>query len=159
MSDASMGDDVYQPDAAQDQQDDEGVLDPADTLVDRGVAEALDEGYSPPERPLGVEHYGVTADEQQRGESLDQRLAEEVPDQNAAVEYGDPDGVPEPETAEGADGGLQDQEEDPRSGRLIAPGEGVHEEHDGMVGADAGIDGSAASAEEAAMHITDGPTE
>ena len=51
MTDAAMGDDVP-PDAAEDEQDDTGVLDPQDTLLDRGVDQALDEGYSPPERPL-----------------------------------------------------------------------------------------------------------
>ena len=158
MSDASMGDDVYQPDAAEDEQDDVGILEPADTLVHRGVDEALDEGYSPPERPMGVEHYGVTADEQRRGESLDQRLAEEVPDENTAVGYGGTGGATEPEAAEGAEGEAQNQKEDPRSSRLLSPGEGTHEEHGGMVGTDAGIDGSAASAEEAAMHTTDDPT-
>jgi hypothetical protein len=159
MSDETMGDDVYQPAPGEgDQQDDEGMLDPEDTLLDRGVDQALDEGFSPPERPLGVEHYGITADEQQRGESLDQRLAEEVPDPTARVDEDadvdadgsddDPDNTPE---------AAYDELADPRSGRLIAPGEGSHEEHEGMIGTDAGIDGSAASAEEAAVHVIDDP--
>ncbi len=153
MSDeAGMGDDVYQPDPDEDQQDDAGMLDPEDTLLDRGVAEALDEGYSPPERPLGAEHYGITADEQQRGESLDQRLAEEVPDYPADQ---DDDDLGD---ASDTDGELRDEEVgDLRSGRLVAPGEGSHDEHGGMIASDVGIDGSAASAEEAAMHVTDGP--
>ncbi|MHA6764191.1 DUF5709 domain-containing protein [Streptacidiphilus sp. PAMC 29251] len=151
MSDETMGDDVYQPDPGADQIDDSGVLDPEDTLLDRGVDEALDEGYSPPERPLGAEHYGITADEQRRGESLDQRLAEEVPDNDP----GDGDDLGD---SSDTDGELRDGEVgDARSGRLVAPGEGAHDEHDGMVGSDVGIDGSAASAEEAAMHITDDP--
>ncbi len=32
------------------------------------------------ERPVGVEHFGTTAQEQLEGESLDERLSEEVPD-------------------------------------------------------------------------------
>lgn len=149
MSDESMGDDVYQPDPGADGVDDSGVLDPEDTLLDRGVDEALDEGYSPPERPLGVEHYGITADEQRRGESLDQRLAEEVPE----YDPGDDDDLGD---VSDTDGELRDGEVgDLRSGRLVAPGEGAHDEHDGMVGSDVGIDGSAASAEEAAMHTID----
>ena len=155
MSDETMGDDVYQPDPGEDTVDDSGVLDPEDTLLDRGVDEALDEGYSPPERPLGAEHYGITADEQHRGESLDQRLAEEVPDDSFDADEGD-DGLGD---TSDTDGELRDGEVGGnRSGRLVAPGEGAHDEHDGMVGSDVGIDGSAASAEEAAMHITDDPT-
>ncbi|QMU76720.1 hypothetical protein GXW83_14205 [Streptacidiphilus sp. PB12-B1b] len=140
--DDAWGDEVYQPDPTEEEQDDVGLLDPEDSLLDRGVDQALDEGYSPPERPRGVEHYGITADEQQRGESLDQRLAEEVPDDNQATEQDDDPGDD--------DGYVGDR----RSGRLLSPGEGAHEEHDGMVGTDVGIDGSAASAEEAAVHIT-----
>ncbi len=152
MSEGMMGDDVYQPDAGEDEQDDEGLLDPEDTLVDRGVDQALDEGYSPPERSLGVEHYGVTADEQQRGESLDQRLAEEVPDDSAEDVDEDDDASADVEDA------VRDGETgDARSGRLIAPGEGAHDQQDGLVGFDAGIDGAGASAEEAAVHITDDP--
>src|SRR6478752_4065312 len=74
-----MGDQVYQPDGSE-VQDDEGVLEPEDTLIDRGVDSALDEGYSPPERPLGAEHYGITAAEQRAGETLDQYLAAEEPE-------------------------------------------------------------------------------
>ncbi len=40
-----------------------------------------------------------------------------------------------------------------RAGRLVAPGEGSHDERDGMIASDKGIDGAAASAEEAAMHV------
>jgi hypothetical protein len=43
---------------------------------------------------------------------------------------------------------------DRRSGRLLSPGEGAHGEQDGLVGTDVGIDLSAASAEEAAVHLT-----
>ncbi len=43
-----------------------------------------------------------------------------------------------------------------RSGRLVAPNEGAHEdEESGLIATDVGIDGAAASAEEAAMHIVD----
>jgi hypothetical protein len=34
----------------------------------------------PTDRPLGVEKFGTTADEQLAGESLDQRLSEELPE-------------------------------------------------------------------------------
>jgi hypothetical protein len=150
MSEGTMGDDVYQPDPGEDQLDDSGQLDSEDTLLNRGVADSLDEGYSPPEHPLGAEHYGITADEQHRGESLDQRLAEEVPE----VPSGEDDGDDDLGDASDTDGELRDGEVGgSRSGRLVAPGEGAHDEHDGMVASDIGIDGSAASAEEAAMHL------
>ena len=43
-----------------------------------------------------------------------------------------------------------------RSGRLVAPDEGAHgDEESRLIATDVGIDGAAASAEEAAMHIVD----
>lgn len=71
------GDDVYQPDSS-DIQDDAGLLDAEDTLEDDGVEDPLDRGWSPPDRPWAVEHAGVTAAERHQGESLEQRLTEEV---------------------------------------------------------------------------------
>ncbi len=43
-------------------------------------APALDRGIEPTDRPLGAEKFGTTQAEAEQGESLDQRLAEEVPD-------------------------------------------------------------------------------
>ena len=143
------GDDVYQPDGSE-VQDDAGLLDAEDTLESDGVSNPLEGGWSPPERPWAVEHVGVTAAEGHDGETLDQRLAEEVPD--ITVPDGDgigdwPDGDGEP---------LDDEVGDARSGRLVAPDEGAHEdEENGLVATDVGIDGAAASAEEAAVHIVD----
>jgi len=49
-------------------------------------------------------------------------------------------------------------ESDARSGRLVAPDEGAHEDDESNVFArDVGQDGGAASAEEAAVHVTDEP--
>ncbi|MEU3983217.1 DUF5709 domain-containing protein [Streptomyces sp. NPDC026672] len=143
------GDDVYQPDASE-IQDDAGLLDGEDTLVDDGVDDPLDRGWSPPERPWAVEHTGVTAAERSRGETLDQRLAEELPDLVA------PDGD-DIGDCQGTDGEVLDNEVgDLRSGRLVAPDEGAHEdEESALVATDVGIDGAGASAEEAAMHIVD----
>ncbi|MFJ8637157.1 DUF5709 domain-containing protein [Streptomyces sp. NPDC093568] len=143
------GDDVYQPDAS-DQREDTGLLDGEDTLENDGVADPLDRGWSPPERPWAVEHAGVTAAERRQGESLDERLAEETPDLPAP----DGDGIGD---AEGTDGELLDNEVGAlRSGRLVAPDEGAHEDDESaLVATDVGIDGAAASAEEAAMHIVD----
>ncbi|MFJ4922784.1 DUF5709 domain-containing protein [Streptomyces sp. NPDC088725] len=141
-----MGDEVYQPDGAE-VTEDEGILDSEDTLVDRG-SDPFDEGWSPPERPLGVDHAGTTAAEQREGESLDQRLAEEIPEPDGFVG----DGVGD--LAYG-DGELVDGEVGTdRSGRLVAPDEGAHEDAEkDMIATDVGIDGAAASAEEAAVHL------
>ncbi|MFJ6086878.1 DUF5709 domain-containing protein [Streptomyces sp. NPDC092369] len=146
------GDDVYQP-LGSEIQEDSGLLDPEDTLDSDGVDDPLDRGWSPPERPWAVEHEGVTAAEGQRGETLDQRLAEEIPDLGAY----DGDGLGD---SDDSDGELLDNEVgDFRSGRLVAPDEGAHEdEESALIATDVGIDGAAASAEEAAMHIVDEDT-
>lgn len=143
------GDDVYQPDGSE-VQDDAGLLDASDTLDSDGVADPLDRGWSPPERPWAVEHLGVTAAERLRGESLDERLSEELPDQVAPGG----DGIGD---CQDTDGELLDDEVGTlRSGRLVAPDEGTHEDDEsGLIATDIGIDGAAASAEEAAVHIVD----
>jgi hypothetical protein len=114
-------------------------LQPDDTLIDRGVDDVLDEGYSPPERYSAGEGFGTTADEQLQGESLDQRVAQEEPDvdPNADEEVEDYD----------------DEVGDQRSGRLVDPDGGIGEDTEkDLIGDDVGIDGGAASAEEAAVH-------
>ncbi|MFJ9542975.1 DUF5709 domain-containing protein [Streptomyces sp. NPDC101225] len=143
------GDDVYQPDGSE-IQDDSGILDSEDTLVDDGVEDPLDRGWSPPERPWAVEHDGVTAAEARRGETLEQRLSEETPE----LVMSDGDGLGD---CDGSDGELLDNEVgDRRSGRLVAPDEGAHEDDESaLIATDVGIDGAAASAEEAAMHVVD----
>ncbi|WP_338899683.1 DUF5709 domain-containing protein [Streptomyces sp. TG1A-60] len=143
------GDDVYQPDGSE-IQDDAGLLDAEDTLITDGVADPLDRGWSPPERPWAVEHTGVTAAERLRGETLDQRLSEELPD----TAYPDGDGIGDSQDTDGEP--LDNEVGTLRSGRLVAPDEGAHEdEESGLVATDVGIDGAAASAEEAAMHIVE----
>ncbi|UXY26092.1 DUF5709 domain-containing protein [Streptomyces sp. HUAS TT20] len=146
------GDDVYQPDGSEIQED-SGLLDAEDTLVADGVDDPLDRGWSPPERPWAVEHTGVTAAERHQGETLEQRLAEELPD----LAVPDDDGIGD---CQGTDGELLDNEVGGfRSGRLVAPDEGAHEdEESALVATDVGIDGAGASAEEAAMHIVDEDT-
>ncbi|MEU6059368.1 DUF5709 domain-containing protein [Streptomyces sp. NPDC047097] len=149
-SDESMGDEVYhQPDDA-DEREDTGILDPEDTLSERD-ADPYEEGYSPPERPYAVEDHGTTAREQREGESLDQRLAEEVPDPTLD-DVAPGDGIGD---LPGGDGEVAggDQVGRERSGRLVAPDEGAHgDDEKDVVATDVGIDGAAASAEEAAMH-------
>ncbi|WP_418960541.1 DUF5709 domain-containing protein [Streptomyces tritici] len=141
------GDDVYQPDGSE-VQDDTGVLDYEDTLVGPG-GDPLDEGYSPPERPLGVERKGVTAAERVRGESLDERLAKEEPD----LAVPDGDGIGDATDTDGEL--LDDQVGSRRAGRLMSEDHGTGPVVSELNAHDVGIDGGAASAEEAAMHIVD----
>jgi hypothetical protein len=113
-----------------------------DSLTDnRGLDDPLDEGYSPPEKWSVAEGYGNTPLEEELGETLDMRIAQEEPE-------------PDP-YAEEDDDFLDDGEVGTaRAGRLVAPDEGAHEDEDAELYAeDAGIDGAGASAEEAAMHV------
>ncbi|NUP51874.1 MAG: hypothetical protein HOW97_31830 [Catenulispora sp.] len=105
-----------------------------------GGADPLETGYSPPERPLGM-----------REElTLDQRLAEEVPE--PADDAGDGVG----DLAGGAGEPWDDQVGEVRSGRLVAPDQGAHPDRESdLVAEDVGIDGGAASAEEAAVHVVE----
>ena len=55
-------------------------LQPDETLLDRGVEDVLDEGYVTAENWSPAQGFGSTAAEMKRGETLDQRLAQEVPE-------------------------------------------------------------------------------
>jgi Family of unknown function (DUF5709) len=95
-----------------------------------GDVDALEAGYSPPDRPYALDDDELTVAGQQRGETLDERLAREVPEEVPV----DVD----------------------RAGRLADPEQtGAMERSDAIEGTDVGIDGGAASAEEAAVHIVD----
>lgn len=114
---------------------------PYDTLDDRGVADVLDEGFSPPEKWSPAQKLGNTAQEMREGETLEQRLAQEEPDLEPDL---DSDALDDGEVG------------DRRAGRLVDPnaGIGLDTEKD-LVGYDVGIDGAGAGAEEAAVHIVD----
>jgi hypothetical protein len=154
---------MTQPPAGWDRTDDEpdeGQLSTADTLVDRGLDDALDEGYSPPENYRGVTAFGVTGAEATLGESLDQRLTQEVPEEPLpstgpwAPSIVDYEGIPD-EADEFFDPAEVGED---RAGRLVALDGGIGPDYDAdLLGEDVGIDGGAASAEEAAMHIVDRP--
>jgi hypothetical protein len=101
---------------------------------------------------------GTTAGEQQAGESLDDLLAEEEPDALFGAGDEDPEDLAsDPDAAdEDLDGLLLDDGPDPRAGRLVADDEGAHPDTEAdLVAHDAGIDGGAATAEEAAVHGVD----
>jgi hypothetical protein len=137
---ADFGDDVYTSGV-----EDADDRDPLENLTGEYPEEPLDTGYSPPDREPTATRYGTTAAEQEAGESLDQRLAQEEPDFGVEEESLDEDGT-----------GERYAEADVRAGRLVAPDEGAHaDEESDLVAYDAGIAGSAASAEEAAMHVVE----
>jgi hypothetical protein len=148
-----MADDAYQPTGTNEEQEDAGPLDLQDAVDERTYDDVLDEGYSPPERPLAVTKQGTTAAEQHAGETLDERLGQEVPDVTAPPgdDIGDlPGGEGEPVDPEAGEA---------RAGRLVAPDEGAHTDTvKEAVARDVGIDGGAAGAEEAAVHVVDEET-
>jgi hypothetical protein len=145
--------------------------DVADDILERATGESeddvLDEGYSPPERPMGIDKFGTTLEEERRGETLDQRLAQEEPE--TPLEASDPGGargirapgdadVLEDVEADLDEDGelLDDQVGDARAGRIVESDEGAHTDAEkDAIAYDVGIDGGGASAEEAAMHVID----
>lgn len=147
MSEQGRGDDVYQPDNSDVDNRPTDELDPENVIDEPGLDDVLDTGYSPPEKPLGVSKYGTTGEEQREGESLDGRLAQEVPDEDP-LQASDRDDAPEDNGPEEDDAG------DERAGRVATTDEEPGAVRNNRVlGRDVGIDGGAASAEEAAVHI------
>jgi Family of unknown function (DUF5709) len=129
-----------------------GFLEPEDTLDDPRAGGALDAGYSPPDRPWAVDDWGTTGEEESAGESLDRRLAREVPDGRSE----DGDGLGDTSDTDGEL--LDDEVGDRRAGRLVDSDDGGASDTDAELWArDEGIDGAAASAEEAAMHVVRDP--
>src|SRR4051812_39551856 len=53
-------------------------------------ADGPDPAVLPSDRPLGVDHFGTTAEEQRAGESLDARLWQEQPDVQPETDLDDP---------------------------------------------------------------------
>ncbi|HUD78214.1 MAG TPA: DUF5709 domain-containing protein [Streptosporangiaceae bacterium] len=139
------------------------VMDSSDTLDDAPGDDPLDRGVIPPERWSAGMRFGTTESEQADGESLDQLLAEEEPepgldeepdDESLGRAADDDDALAD----EDVDGLLLDDGPDPRAGRLVS----VDDEDDlfpasdgDLIGTDAGIDGGAATAEEAAVHVVE----
>src|SRR3954469_17317628 len=134
--------------------------DTGDSLTDqRDVIEPLDEGYSPPEKWSAGQKWGNTPLEEELGETLDMRLEQEIPEPDP---YEQPEAEAAPVDGDGDrvedefDAGLVSEVGDVRAGRLVEPDEGVRAATAGDPdAADVGIDGAAASAEEAAVHVLD----
>ncbi|MFQ6173091.1 hypothetical protein ACK8HX_15915 [Oryzobacter sp. R7] len=126
--------------------DDEDQLQPEDTLEQGGPDDVLDEGYSPPERLHGSLAHGVTAEEQARDETIEERIHQEVPEEGTA--YGAPDnesGLDEDVARVGGD--------DPDS--IAAEDDWLGDEGEGAV--DGAGSGTGGPAEEAAMHVVGDP--
>lgn len=123
------------PDPETGAEGDTNQLQEDDTLLGRGV-DPMDEGWSPPDRQPN-RHRLETELEQLRGETLDERLAQEEP------EVWD--------TADGPDAGASDPD---RAGRLVAAdSEASGAGATSIMAQDVGRSGGAASAEEAAVHV------
>lgn len=129
--------------------DKENQLEPEDTLIERGIDDMLDEGYSPPERLFGRGAFGLS-------ESMDQMLAEEEQDPASRID------VPLDKAEQQRSDEAERETEFPqrrevgraRAGRLVAPDWGFGEDTEAdLVAEDIGISGGAAAAEEAAVNI------
>jgi len=108
-----------------------------DTLLDGSGDNTGDAG----DRYRGSQMFGTTAAEQARGQSLDQRLAEEEPD-------------PVDDQGEGAEG--DDRRTQREIAQLVTGGEGAHSRTDpDLLGLD--VSDSGLSAEEASLHLTQLP--
>ncbi len=137
------------PTAGVDSVEDEDQLQPEDTLIDRGVDDVLDEGYSPPEQPYGPGAFGPA-------ESINQLLAEEEQDPFSRLD--NPLDQKEQQRSDEAERETEFPQRREvgrvRAGRLVAPDRGFGEDAEAeLVAEDVGISGGAASAEEAAVHI------
>ncbi len=144
-----MGEESFEIDDAGDTNRADGSGEPdteqltaGDTLLDRGLADPRDEGYSPPDYEPNTKI--PTESEEHDGLSLDELLAAETPDVDELAADEDDSEVEALEL-----GGE-------RAGRLVDSGEGSYEDNEkALIGEDVGFSGGAASAEEAAMHIFD----
>ena len=142
MSDMTQS---YEQTPDREEQLDQDQLQSQTNLEERGVDDALDEGYSPPEKPSVLMREG-------EHDTMDARLSEEIPE---------PDPYAETDQEKGLDDGVSDESDfldtetgDERAGRLMDTNEGIGPDDEGsMVATDAGIDAGAASAEEADMHV------
>lgn len=134
-----------------------------DDLLDS--SEGDNEPWSPPDSMPRSTEYGTTASEQEQGESLEQRIRQEVPDPDSA--YGAPDnesgldtdprdrvGGDDPDAIAAEDDFVGDDEVGDRpAGELVEEDEGVREDTDAeLEGREAGAgDGP----EESAVHVVE----
>lgn len=146
--------------------DDEDQLSAEDTLM--GDGDPLDRGYAPADRLQGAVAFGITAEEQRREETIDQRVRQEVPDPYSA--YGAPDNESGMDEVDDGMVGGDDPDairadldhyggDDRRVGRLVAADEGRYEDREARMVAREGRATSWDSPEESAMHFVDDDTD
>jgi hypothetical protein len=140
------------------------IPDPADPFEEEGLAspdpeygakritgDPQEEMAVPGERPVAVDDFGTTAQEEIAGEALDGRLAREEPDllERAAT-------TPADESADADQPYPEDREE--RVGRIVESDEGARADTEpDAVALDVGTDLGGFSAEERAMHVEPEP--
>jgi hypothetical protein len=137
------------------------VLDANDTLDGNPGDDPLDRGVVTPDRWSAGVQYALKGEED--SESLDELLAEEEPDDTVDD---DEESWDENETDADVARLERDDDADPRAGRLAATEADVYGDGDlravqdgELLASDTGIDGGAASAEEAAVHVIDDPAD
>lgn len=134
MSEQSEGFDAMTPDVGGEADTDQ--LPREDTLLERGVDDLLDEGYTLPERPRPT-HYGETAWEEAHRETIDQRVLQEEPEVWDVRPH------------------ISGEREEGRAGRLVQDDSAVRAGVTDAFAVDAGVSGGGASAEEAAVHLVE----
>jgi hypothetical protein len=137
------------------------VLDANDTLDGNPGDDPLDQGVVTPDRWSAGVQYALKGEEE--SESLDELLAEEEPDDDLGS---DDESWDENATGQDVRRYARDEVADDRSGRLVTTDQNLYDDDDvadddesELVARDTGIDGGAASAEEAAVHVIDEPDE
>jgi len=129
-----------------------GLLEEVEEFDEDEIGDYLDAGYSPSERPLAVNEWGITERESHGHEPLSKRLAREVTDSQSD----EGDGIGDTSDTDGEI--IDDQVGSSRAGRLLSwdtDVSGVEYDGDDYWARDVGIDGGAASAEESAVHVVD----
>ena len=119
----------------------------------------------PPERWSAGIRFGTTEEEQAEGESLDQLLAEEEPDDTldlTEAELSDDEEEEEEDATRTTTRATRtwtaccSTTAPTRRAGLVAEDEGAHpDQEEDLVAHDVGIDGGGATAEEAAMHVVE----
>jgi hypothetical protein len=156
------------------EQDPDGIIDPEDELSEDSMDTVLEQGYSPPERPLAIRQ--VRHDPRRGARRRDPRPAPRRGGAGPDMEVDLVEGEPAVRAGEGGDvpddidygsgdipdnvfeDGVVDDGEvgDARAGRLVDPDQGgTGDAEKDLIGYDVGIDGAGAGAEEAAMHVVD----
>jgi hypothetical protein len=137
------------------------IPEPADPFEEEGLAspdpeydakritgDPQEEIPVPGERPVAVDDYGTTPDEERANEPLDGRLAREEPERTARGAADDSDTAAQP----------YPEDHDERVGRIVETDEGARSDDEAdAVAIDVGTDKGGFSAEERAMRIEKDP--